>query len=99
MSNIPKARAILQKALEESVTVTQYKLAVTQALGLMTRDKPAFVVRTEMPAPSEEQIAEAKSLRKLGKSLQYIATHTGMQIGRVSEAVGGVKSIYKKKQD
>lgn len=89
MSNIPEARRILQEAIagDNSYDSTSMYGAITEALALLDRKKPAFVARGQIKALSDEQKRTAVALRKRGMPLNAIATFLGTNIGRVSEAV------------
>jgi hypothetical protein len=90
MSDIPKARAILRKVMDEgTVSSVPYQNAIKRALVLMTRDSPKFRARNQHSAPTAKQIKAVKVLRGMGLSLQAISTQTGLQIGHVSEIVNG----------
>lgn len=91
MSDIPRARARLQDALN-SKTLSDCNLHVYAALTLMTRKSPAFRVKYDAEPMTERKRKRARNLRRKGLSLRAIALDLNTNIGRVSEAINGKRN-------
>ena len=93
MSDIPRAREILQAALQHH---EQYNTApgflrryIREALKLMTRKSPAFRVEHDAKPMTNYKRKRARDMRRKGLSLRAIAVALNTNIGRVSEAING----------
>ena len=86
MSNIPKARALIEDVLTEGTIDTQSRVALYEALSHMTRKNPEFIARRHNAPLSIEQKVQARRMRNEGAAMNYIAQLLGTNIGRVSEA-------------
>lgn len=92
MSNIPRARAILEEAEASDWGNEKFlRYCIHEARKFLDREKPEFRVARHVPTMTIEQVEEARRLRAAGWGLQQIANHLGTQIGRVSEAVNGLR--------
>jgi len=89
MSDIPRARRILQWALAEGIPLNATRKAIERALGLMTREKPEFRVEHDAEPMTAHKCKRARNLRRKGLSLRAIALALNTNIGRVSEAING----------
>jgi len=92
MSDIPRARRILQWALAEDRDLDDTRKAITRALGLMTREKPEFRVEHDVEPMTNHKRLRARNLRRKGLSLRAIALALNTNIGRVSEAINGKRN-------
>ena len=91
MSDIPRARAMLQKALD-SEDIKFVHQAIKRALGLLTREQPEFRTRRKLPPLTREHVQLCRRLRHQGLPLNEIARKLGTNIGRVSEAINGKRN-------
>ena len=89
MSDIPRARRILQWALAEDINLKSTRAAIRRAVVLMTRKTPAFRVEHDAEPMSDHKRLRARNLRRKGLSLRSIAAALNTNIGRVSEAING----------
>lgn len=90
MSDIARAREILRKGLDGDERFLRY--AVRHALALMTRESPEFIADDKLPPLTREQVKEAIRLRQEERrSINDIARKLKTNIGRVSEAVNGLR--------
>lgn len=91
MSNIPRARDLLRKALESNTMVAYDRALVEEALSLMTREKyKPRRAKAALSAPTER---EAKEIRRIVKrnplvSILDLAKRFRTNPGRISEALG-----------
>lgn len=85
MSDIPRAREILQQALVNYGGHSPYD-AIIAALALLDRKKPKYVAPRQVRKLSLYNADYARHLRKTGMSLNEIAVKLKSNIGRVSEA-------------
>lgn len=86
-SNIPKAREILEEALENAYLRSDLQKAIRKALALMTRSSPPFRAPRRYRRLSPAQTVKAKALRDKGMGMNDIAVMFNTGIGRVSEAI------------
>jgi hypothetical protein len=88
MSDIPRAREILKKALEDWWTsdALDSRVAIREALKFLDRKKPEFVAARKVRALSPYNVEYARELRRVGLSLHEIAVKLKTNVGRVSEA-------------
>lgn len=92
MSDIPRARAILQRALDAGESNDKFvRACIRQALALLDREKPTFKTERKLPPLTREQVAMAIDYREQGLPLNEIARKLGTNIGRVSEAINGLR--------
>ena len=94
MSDIPRARAMLQKAAKVEPGPTAEKMLryiIREALKHLDREPPEFRAPKKRPPLTIEQVMRAKELRREGLALHEIVRRLGgnTDIGRVSEAVNG----------
>jgi DNA-binding NarL/FixJ family response regulator len=89
VSNIPLAKAIIDKLLESADMTLFVRHGLVSARELLDREKPDFIHEPFIPPLTKEQVRVARALRDDGWALQKIADELGSQIGRVSEAVNG----------
>jgi len=89
MSDIPRARRILQWALAEGIPLDATRKAINRALHLMIREKPEFRVEHDAEPMTDHKRKRACNLRRKGLSLRAIALALNTNIGRVSEAING----------
>jgi len=89
MSDIPRARRILQWALAEEPDLYDTRKAINRALRLMIRKAPAFRVEHDAEPMNDRKRKRARILRRNGLSLRAIALALNTNIGRVSEAING----------
>ena len=88
MSDIPRARRALRKALDADGLFSK-DFWIHQALCNMTRKTPAFRVEHDAEPMSNHKRLRARNLRRKGLSLRAIALALNTNIGRVSEAING----------
>lgn len=86
MSNIPRARTILENA-RKSDDLKFIKLCIKYALNEMSREAPDFVAPKKYPRLTPAQEEQARALRAGGMPINEIARKIGTNIGRVSEAI------------
>jgi DNA-binding NarL/FixJ family response regulator len=93
MSNIPKARTILQTLLD-AYPRTPHKKRLRLALRLMLRRPPTFraAIKYKKLNPKERKVA--RSLRRMGMAIDTIAKQLNNNPGRVSDAVRGVHKEF-----
>jgi len=96
MSDIPRARAMLEKADKvESGPGAEKMLRyiIREALKHLDRERPEFVAPKKRPPLTVEQVMRAKELRAQGLALHEIVRRLGgnTDIGRVSEAINGLR--------
>ena len=92
MSDIPRARRILQYILNIDVLETDpvgSRHRIRRALALMTRKSPEFRVEHDVEPMNDRKRKRARIMRRNGLSLRAIALALNTNIGRVSEAVNG----------
>jgi len=91
MSNIPRARELLEQLLANPMIMyAERNKIVREALELMHRRKAKFRVSKEIKTLTPRQKKQARHLRnKCGWSVLRIAQTLGTNHGRVSEAVRG----------
>jgi len=92
MSDIPRARRILQWALAEDRDLHATRKAINRALRLMTRKSPEFRVEHDAEPMNDRKRKRARILRRQGISLRNIALALNTNIGRVSEAINGKRN-------
>jgi hypothetical protein len=85
MSDIPRARELLKKALESNEEWSGYSY-VEEALLLLDRKKPTYIAPSKVRALSPFNVAYVRELRRVGLSLHEIAVKLKTNVGRVSEA-------------
>ena len=90
MSDIGRARDILRMALRAD-DIKLVRRAIQQALDLMERERPEFKTKIKLPPMTREQVLLARELRGNGLPLNEIARKLGTNIGRVSEAINGLR--------
>jgi hypothetical protein len=88
MSDIPRARRMLQNALDAKSRADCH-CYIYAALTLMTRKSPQFRAPARKPKMTREQVRYAKQLRRTEMSVDDIGRRIGQNIGRVSEAING----------
>jgi hypothetical protein len=84
MSNIPRAREVLEEAMRGKLDPI---VAIESALSMMTRRKPDFVAPRRLGAMNAFHVEHAKTMRRAGMAINDIARNLGTNIGRVSEAI------------
>jgi hypothetical protein len=89
MSEIPRARRILQWALAEDHGLDTTRAAIRRALALMTRKSPAFRVEHDAEPMTDRKRLRARRMRARGMSMRKIAEVLHTNGGRVSEAING----------
>jgi hypothetical protein len=90
MSDIPRARAILQKALDsDHGNEKLLRYCIRQALALLDRERPEFTAPRKLPTLTRDHVELCRKLRAEGRPLNEIARKLGTNIGRVSEAING----------
>jgi hypothetical protein len=90
MSDIPRAREILQKALDsDHGNEKLLRYCIREALRLLDREKPEFKAPRKLPTLTHDQVEFCRELRSDGLPLNEIARKLGTNIGRVSEAING----------
>jgi DNA invertase Pin-like site-specific DNA recombinase len=93
MSDIPRARAILQKALDcDPGNERMLRYCIRQALTLLDRERPEFTAPRKLPTLTHDQVEFIRELRSDGLPLNEIARKLGTNIGRVSEAINGKRN-------
>jgi hypothetical protein len=93
MSDIPRARAILQKALDsDHGNERMLRYCIREALNYLNREKPEFKAPRKLPSLTYDQIEFCRELRSTGLPLNEIARKLGTNIGRVSEAINGKRN-------
>jgi len=88
MSDIPFARACLQKALK-SDELAFVHASIKIALRRLDREQPEFKAPRKLPPLTGQQVDFCRLLRGHGLPLNEIARKLGTNIGRVSEAING----------
>ena len=73
MSDIPRARNILQWVLAEDRDLDDTRKAIRRALALMTRKSPEFRVENDAEPNTDPKRKRARNLRRKGLSLRPIA--------------------------
>ena len=88
-SDIPLARANLERALEIPRVPELARKYIRSALALMTRRSADFRVEHDVPPMTWAKREQARRLRSKGWSMRRIAEHLRTNSGRVSEACNG----------
>ena len=91
MSDIPFARACLQRALK-SDDLKFVHGSIRVALRRLDREKPEFIAPKKLPPLTEFQVLLCRALRTEGYPLNEIARKVKTNIGRVSEAINGKRN-------
>ncbi len=91
MSDIPKARKIIEELLATSGLKRIVYDQLNVAYKLLSREPPKFRADPEYKPPTKAQAVEIKKLRARGWSVNKIADYTGTTIGRVSEIINDLK--------
>src|SRR5262245_51542711 len=89
MSNVPQAKAMLDKLLSGAQMSPLVRQTLQRGRGLLDREKPEFTAPRTLPTMTREQVEQACELRAKGWPINRIARHLGTNIGRVSEAING----------
>jgi hypothetical protein len=93
MSNVPQAKAIIDKLLHSDETMTAFtRSSLNAARALLDREPPAggFMVSRDDRSMTKEEVAEARRLRFEQRwGLKRIQIHLGHNSARVSEAING----------
>lgn len=91
MSNVPKAREILQSALAMRADEDGMRASIAEALGYMTRvhTKPRAKPESRKMTPVIARQVQAFFGRNQGMSVRQIADIFQIGTGRVSEAIAG----------
>jgi len=92
MSDIPKAREILETLLRYEELPVFAKGSIRRALELLDREKPAggFMVKSDDTDMTKAEVAEACRLRFEQRwGVKRIAAHLRHNMARVSEAING----------
>jgi DNA-binding transcriptional regulator YiaG len=88
-SDVPGAREILKEVRRQLLAQLD---EIDRALEKMVRSSPDKKTRVRHGPPTPTQIARVKALRKLtDMSEQQIAVEVGLNAGRVSEIVKGLR--------
>lgn len=92
MSDIKKARALLERALRSSQIPTHVRSTIKQALGLMRRRRPKFIARrTRHPALTPTDKIRVDEMRGQEIAMSDIAKKLDTNIGRVSTHINKEK--------
>lgn len=89
MSDIPRARARLEKLLDFDDMSLFVRKEITAVIRLLKREQPEFRTRRKLPSMTRDQVQFCRKLRSQGLPLNEIARKLGTNIGRVSEAING----------
>jgi len=90
MSDIPRARGILEGLLRNYQLPQPVQLAIAKALSLMQRDPPISRARGKAVAITPALKARVRALSAQGLSQAEIARRVGLpNAGRVSEILNG----------
>jgi len=92
MSDIPRARARLEKLLDFDDMSLFVRKEITAVIRLLKREQPEFRTRNKLPPLTREHVALCRKLRNEGLPLNEIARKLGTNIGRVSEAINGKRN-------
>lgn len=87
MSNIPKARKLLNEFVDGWNQYAEDISLVFEAIKLLDRKKPEFVAKRRVKALTWRQKMKVRELRATGMPLHEIAIRMGTNGGRVSEAI------------
>ena len=91
MSDIPFARACLQRALK-SDDLKFVHGSIRVALRRLVRERPEFMTRAKLPPLTREQVQIIHRLRAQEMPMNEIARKLNTNIGRVSEAINGTRN-------
>ena len=92
MSDIPRARARLEKLLDYEFTTMFVRKEITAVIRLLKREQPEFRTRRKLPPLTRDHVTLCRQLRNEGRPLNEIARKLGTNIGRVSEAINGKRN-------
>ena len=87
MSDIPRARGILNWAINEELDLEATRKAIRRALRHMTRKSPEFRALDDSERMTPAKRRSARKLRQQGWAIRKIAEVLHTNGGRVSEAV------------
>lgn len=86
MSDVPRAKAIIEQVLKTDLSVFARNSLMT-ARALLDREQPEFKAPPTIRALTEDEKREARRLRDEGWAINAIARRLHTNIGRVSEAI------------
>jgi len=91
MSDVPQARARLEALLRYDGLPPFVRKEIASIIPLLGRERPEFVTKVKLPPMTRDQVHMARKLRSDGLPLNEIARKLGTNIGRVSEAINGLR--------
>lgn len=91
MSDIPQARVRLQTLLRYDDLPPFVRLEIASIIPLLGREQPKFKTKVKLPPMTRDQVELARELRDEGMPINEIARKLGTNIGRVSEAINGLR--------